>query len=194
MFGLWVEKDGHGRWHRIGDRIHLADTVEKVREVLKDGFDNSFSYTPKLFDGSEAVQPERAMLPHEPKRDFKRGLVIRFRTDYAPNKGIKAEPGDAFFTPCFRGVDGSLPCGHWDNCDGKHLHIVCPDGRWWNVDGRAGNCTKPEDRNHRCWVRHGDPAEGTLTIDKNGPTCEAGAGSIDTGTYHGHVRDGHFDP
>lgn len=195
MFGLWVEKNGHGHWHKIGDRIHLSDTIDGAREPLKDGFDNSYTYTPKLFDASVPVQPERGGPPPEVKRDIKRGLKIRFRSDYTKDKGIKAEPGDAFFVPCHRGGDGSLPCPHWDNCDGKHLYIVCPDGRWWNVDGRASNCTMPDDRMHRCWCRHGDVEAGTVHVDKSGNTCQAGGGSIDTGTYHGHVREGGvFDP
>jgi hypothetical protein len=46
----------------------------------------------------------------------------------------------------------------------------------------------PNDRLHRCWVRHGDAPE--LTVDKNGKTCGAGGGSIVSGSYHGFLRNG----
>ncbi len=52
----------------------------------------------------------------------------------------------------------------------------------------------PNDRHHRCWVRTGSPEDGTLTVGKSGVTCKAGAGSIDTGTYHGMLTSGHFHP
>jgi hypothetical protein len=48
----------------------------------------------------------------------------------------------------------------------------------------------PDDGEHRCWVRHGEPPR--ITVDKNGPTCQAGAGSILAGDYHGFLRDGAF--
>lgn len=79
-------------------------------------------------------------------------------------------------------------CWCWDNCDGKHLHVVLPDGHHWDVDSRASNCDLPHDRFHRCWVRHGDPP--TVTVDKAGNTCRAGAGSILTDSYHGFLRNG----
>lgn len=76
----------------------------------------------------------------------------------------------------------------WDNCDGQHLHVVLPNGDHWDVDGRASNCTMRDDRTHRCWIRHGEPP--LITVDKNGHTCSAGAGSILSGDYHGFLRNG----
>lgn len=74
--------------------------------------------------------------------------------------------------------------------DGKAMMVVCPDGSTWHVDGRASNCTMPNDKEHRCWVRHG--TWPNITVDKNGLTCEAGAGSIQTGGYHGFLQNGRF--
>jgi hypothetical protein len=62
----------------------------------------------------------------------------------------------------------------------------------WCVDGRASNCTLPEDTEHRCWVRHGVPPK--VTVDKNGKTCAAGAGSIATPGWHGYLRNGMLVP
>jgi hypothetical protein len=80
--------------------------------------------------------------------------------------------------------------------DGKCLVVVCPDGYEWMIDGRASNCTMPEDggpfeSSHRCWVRHGEPPN--LTVDKAGRTCAAGGGSImSRNGYHGFLRNGEF--
>lgn len=76
--------------------------------------------------------------------------------------------------------------------DGRSLVVRCPDGHDWFIDGRAKNCGSPSDDVHRCWVRHGRPEDGTLHVDKNGNTCSAGAGSIDTGKWHGFLHHGHL--
>ena len=72
--------------------------------------------------------------------------------------------------------------------DGKYLIVKLPNGSIWTVDGRASNCTMSEDTKHKCWVRHGVPPN--ITVDKNGLTCAAGAGSILAGGWHGFLRNG----
>jgi hypothetical protein len=74
--------------------------------------------------------------------------------------------------------------------DGRGLIVRCPDGFNWSIDGRCSNCNLPQDTAHRCWVRHGRPEDGTLHVDKDGLTCSAGAGSIDTGRWHGFLHRG----
>lgn len=78
----------------------------------------------------------------------------------------------------------------WSNCDGRHLHAVLPNGHQWDIDSRAANCGSPDDTEHRCWVRHGDPP--AVHVDKAGMTCSAGAGSIAAGDYHGFLHNGVF--
>lgn len=105
----------------------------------------------------------------------------------------RPEPGDLFWTQ--HGSlkeNGSAPCYLWDNCDGRHLYGILPNGHRWNIDGRARNCALPHDRLHRCWVRHGTPESGALHVDKAGLTCEAGAGSIDAAGWHGHLSHGYW--
>lgn len=75
----------------------------------------------------------------------------------------------------------------WDNATEPPLLCKTPGGDW-NIDGRANNCTMPEDRLHRCWIRHGIPPN--IHVDKNGLTCTAGAGSIQAGAYHGFLHNG----
>lgn len=74
--------------------------------------------------------------------------------------------------------------------DGIALTVRCPGGHTWHVDSRAANCGRPDDSTHACWVRHGDPRECRLTVDKDGDTCSAGAGSILTPNWHGFLRNG----
>lgn len=74
--------------------------------------------------------------------------------------------------------------------DGICLMVRCPNGRDWMVDSEASNCTRKGDRDHKCWIRHGDPREAKVTVDKNGETCAAGAGSIQAGDYHGFLQNG----
>lgn len=82
--------------------------------------------------------------------------------------------------------------------DGIALVVRTPGGEWM-VDSEASNCTRPGDRSHKCWIRHGDPRDPQgrrtgqpLHVDKAGDTCSAGAGSIICGTYHGFLHGGHL--
>lgn len=75
--------------------------------------------------------------------------------------------------------------------DGRALMCVLPNGHHWHIDSRASNCSMPDDDVHRCWCRHGDPTQPqTMTVDKACNTCQAGAGSIQSGDWHGFLRDG----
>lgn len=86
--------------------------------------------------------------------------------------------------------------------DGRSLMVRCPNGpvdtkgqgptRDWFVDGFASNCTKPDDPEHHCWCRHG--AVPDVTVDKQGLTCSAGAGSIKMPHWHGFLRGGRLVP
>lgn len=78
----------------------------------------------------------------------------------------------------------------WRGPDGIVLMVRLPNGHDWIVDHEASNCTRPGDRTHRCWVRHGDPRSGQVHVDKDGDTCAAGAGSIQAGDYHGFLHHG----
>lgn len=97
-----------------------------------------------------------------------------------------APAGAMWFATWLEDLEGE---SWWKGPDGRVLLCKTPGGEW-NIDGRATNCTMPEDNEHRCWVRHGTPPR--VTIDKNGNTCAAGAGSIQAGDYHGFLRDGHL--
>ena len=76
----------------------------------------------------------------------------------------------------------------------EHVLVVKTPGGDWIIDSQASNCTMPEDHRqekHHCWVRAGTPPD--VTAGKDGPTCAAGAGSIQCGTYHGFLRNGYLE-
>jgi hypothetical protein len=81
----------------------------------------------------------------------------------------------------------------WKGPDGRSLVVILPNGHGWCIDHQANNCTIPEDvaqKQHHCWIRHGEPPN--ITVDKNGITCQAGAGSILTPKWHGFLRNGYL--
>lgn len=96
--------------------------------------------------------------------------------------------------------DGSGRCRQrWENCNGMHLNVMLPGDWSWDINSRASNCDKRDDFMHRCWVLHGDPETGIVHVDKNGLTCNAGAGSIMVPTskslphgWHGFLDHGHL--
>ena len=75
--------------------------------------------------------------------------------------------------------------------DGKSYTVITPGGEWM-IDSRASNCTRKDDKTHKCWCRHGEAPN--FTVDKIGNTCNAGAGSILIGGYHGFLRNGFLVP
>jgi hypothetical protein len=77
--------------------------------------------------------------------------------------------------------------------DGRELVVVLPDGVHWHIDSRASNCKLPDHEAHYCWARTGRPEDGTLDVRKGDPR-DAGGGSIRTGRYHGHLRNGQLVP
>lgn len=123
------------------------------------------------------------------------GTSIKWHLLVTASSGIKRtyntasgrpEPGDLYWDD-----HGALrECFHWDNCDGRHLHGILPNGHAWDIDSRANNCGSPDDRLHRCWIRSGEPPK--VTAGKQGNTCSAGGGSILSGDYHGFLVSGVF--
>lgn len=100
------------------------------------------------------------------------------------------EPGDMFWAKWRHDSEWEHFYCPWDNCNDSrgHLHVILPDGHEWDIDGRCNNCTLPEDKLHRCWVREGEPPN--ITVGKGGNTCSAGAGSVMSGSWHGFLING----
>jgi hypothetical protein len=137
------------------------------------------------------------------RAEFEDGSTIDFPNEDAARASNYRSLSPLYKLPDGRVVEGSeLPPGatylreesFWERGpDGLHVVVVCPDGWHWSPDSRASNCTRKDDKVHRCWCRHGDPRKGTLHVDKVGNTCNAGAGSILTGrtpAWHGFLSHG----
>lgn len=124
---------------------------------------------------------------------------IERATEDAPGKWRRTDTNDIIEAHSFY----DLPVGaifdatwlhdasEWTGPDGKSMVVMTPGGPWM-IDSRASNCGLPQDNVHKCWVRHGEAPD--LTVDKNGNTCNAGAGSILKGGYHGYLRSGFLQP
>ncbi len=110
-------------------------------------------------------------------------MRLTFKAD-----GRGRAPGEVFWRAHTPG-----DCIHWDyGCDGKHLIVILPNGREWDIHSRAPNCDKTEPE-HRCWVVRGDPTTGIITVDKHGDMCAAG-GAVSLAGYQGVIQDGKFNP
>lgn len=96
----------------------------------------------------------------------------------------EAKPGAMWFAPWYS------DSAEFRGPDGKTLVVRLPDGHDWIVDSRAANCSKRQDKVHKCWVRHGEAPN--ITVDKQGNTCAAGGVSIATPKWHGFLRDGYL--
>ena len=120
----------------------------------------------------------------EDAKQFFYDLIYRRKDTGALTTLRDAPPGAMWDAWWLRGLSGGQVLGGPAD-DGRRLMVKCPNGREWFIDGRASNCTKPKDDQHRCWVRHGEPPD--LVVDKRGVTCQAGAGSILAGDYHGFL-------
>ena len=120
----------------------------------------------------------------------------------------RADTGDEFDSL------GKVPAGamwfaHWlDDMyqpQLEHCLVVKTPGGDWVIDSQASNCTMPaklihkdgkeyhpkKQLDHHCWIIHGTAPE--VTVDKNGVTCGAGAGSIQASNWHGFLRNGYLE-
>jgi len=82
---------------------------------------------------------------------------------------------------------------HWHPQLGRPFAVKLPDGTDWMPDIPAENCTMPDDHGqerHHCWIVKGELPN--ITVSKDGPTCAAGAGSIQSANYHGFLQNGYL--
>jgi hypothetical protein len=170
-----------GRCNRSGYDVHYTPEI-RVRELPTD---QPFDFLPTDYDRLVDVQLCCRYCGTEPTADDKIENLIKGTPVYDTPSG-ELEPGCLYWNTWY-------PKGmYWDNQEGPHLMAILPNGDHWVIDGRAANCTMKNDRVHRCWIRHGDPETGNVHVDKKGHTCQAGGGSIASGSYHGFLHNGHF--
>lgn len=132
------------------------------------------------FENSDTIERGGQMFVHR----------LHKRSDNGELTTLEKAPAGAMWRAWWMQHEGRF--WDWDNQTEAPLMCKTPSGGEWNIDGRASNCTLPNDMLHRCWVRHGTPP--MLTVDKNGLTCGAGAGSILSRGWHGFLRNGELVP
>lgn len=143
----------------------------------------------------------------EEKRNTRSPLLESIAT------GERRESNDLPIGACFdlkedyyqKGADGVAVCCWVPSANRRYAKTR------WTIDSRASNCTSPclacgvaykdhrePERDHeyqdakpahRCWIRHGTVGE-PIHVDKDGETCQAGGGSIQTDGWHGHLIHG----
>jgi hypothetical protein len=167
----------------------------------------SYHNAMKLLGDAPASEESRPKIPHDdPRWPTECVCGYQFTADdawqlYTESVYVRKDTGEEFSIR-------SLPVGaiyfadwmlhegsnQWRGPDGHCLVVMVPgkDGRAheWMVDGRCNNCKLPDDCQHKCWVRHGNPQTEPVHVDKNGLTCQAGGGSIQTEGWHGFLTRG----
>lgn len=131
------------------------------------------------WDRKDPLWPEACSACGEPFKD-KDWWLVDYHQVYRDQQGDphiqrKAPPG-ACWADNYRLEFDGYKAGD----DGRCLTVVLPDGMEWCMDGPAycgGKLVKPY-----AWTRTGRPENGTLTVSP----------SIDTGSYHGHLINGHL--
>lgn len=161
--------------------IHLFDTNEMMNGKNENGEITYHNYGGNPEDYPEEKWATKCDCCGESVPNDAKKQVFNKRLYDTPSGEL--EPGCLYYAPWYDDV-------YWDNQNTPTLCAILPNGGHWVIDGRASNCTMPEDRTHRCWIRHGEPPN--IHVDKNGNTCAAGGGSILHGDYHGFLHNGEF--
>lgn len=204
-----------GNYHNA--MLHLHDTAEPDEQPRHEVSEFPLERWPTACEDCGQVVP--AMPEGKTPMDYACGrrretgepnYQVFYKTLYAtPNRAWIGMPtvGDAYYADWYGCAERGGNCvAGWTNCDGHHLVVHVPnpgghvrpghpdEGYWWDTRNRASNCTMKEDTLHRCWVVHGRPEDGNLHVDKAGLSCNAGAGSLDTGRWHGMLQNGWLTP
>lgn len=154
--------------------------LQEVFHVIPEGDHDHYGGSPE--DYPEDAWPKFCETCQEPVPPEAQKQVFNERLYDTPSG--KLEPG------CLYWITWYPDTFYWDNHTGPHLAAIVPSGDTWVIDSRASNCSLPDDRLHRCWVRNGTPPD--IHVDKEGLTCQAGAGSVITPNWHGFLHHGDF--
>ena len=167
--------------------VFAEDSKEVMDETVRHWVDDG--KTVKDFEG-DPRWPTHCPCGYEFQESDERQLFgshIYRRVDTGEEMTLRDAPEGAMWDATWYHDLGEGWCGD----DGKAIICRVPTNHDWHIDGPCSNCTRPNEP-HKCWVRHGEPPN--LTVDKNGNTCAAGAGSILTSTWHGFLQNGELVP
>ncbi len=169
------------------DAMNFLDESTEVWDKDKNHWVDSGQMA-KDFEGNP-LWPTHCACGYEFKLEDEKQLFsshLYRRTDTGEEMTLRDAPDGAMWEATWY---SGMPS--WCGDDGRAIICRVPTKHDWHIDGPCSNCTRPNEP-HRCWVRHGIPPE--LTVDKNGNTCAAGAGSILTPTWHGFLQNGYLVP
>jgi hypothetical protein len=194
-YAAWKDHNSCPNAHRLGKpgyhnaQIFLGTNSDMIGDSRAFGsvVDYPADRWPKTCDNCGAPVPDDS----RPTKLHESGVRVHhqiFTERLYDSPSGSPEPGDVYEMDWHSDSE----CPYWDNCTGLHLYALLPNGEHWDITSRASNCTMKHERTHRCWVVHGTAPN--LTVNKNGHTCAAGAGSIAAPGYHGFLTNGEFVP
>jgi len=171
------------------DGYHDASTIigEEPEELSKEGYIQNGLKPVSHDDTRWPVQCQCSYVFREGDEWQRFVEKIYRRADTGEEMTIKdASVGATYYAPWLDAIQ--VP-------QGKHCLVVKTPGGEWIVDSQSSNCTMKDDwrqEKHHCWILHGEPPN--MTVNKQGgPTCAAGTGSIQCGSYHGFLRSGFLE-
>jgi hypothetical protein len=183
-----LEPDPHG--YRRGHDAKVV--IGEASPIWGEDHRRSLAVWPDHFEGDDRWPAECAqchgLLPSSAARQVNQELIYR-RSDGREDTTIRNAPPGALWFADWMNIE------RYRGPDGRTLCARCPGGHDWVIDSVASNCTLPDDETHRCWMRHGTPPNITVDKEPEPPfdhTCDAGAGSIQAGDYHGFLTNGAF--
>lgn len=109
-------------------------------------------------------------------------IVVTGVPGISPDGSHPPPPGSMWWDPF---PEWPVPGGR-SFTKGSCLMLMTPGGPF-NLDGRAPDCSLPNDMVHRCYRRKGRPPN--ITLGKGRPTCGANE-IISVGDYRGFLWDG----
>lgn len=190
------------------DKLHRAEKVLEVKESVPEDKDILERWNDEpLYDRENPLKCECGYVFEEGDQHH-RAQSSYFRREDTGEERRWSEWGEGAI------VEADWLEGMYDpTVDGKVYIAICPGGQHWTIDSRASNCNSPcancrkpyhehkgrpgdcidyvDARPHKCWIRHG--VAPNFTVGKDGVTCGAGAGSIQTSNWHGFLRNGYFE-
>ena len=180
MPGNWSYHNAEGP---IEDTQAIFDTNPDLSGVIRNGVDEA---SVRVYDDDSRWPTHCAcgyVFTDEDVRQVFSELIYR-RADTGEEMTLReAPPGAMWYCPWMG--------HHWHPQLGTLFSVRLPDGTDWMPDMPANNCTMPDDQGqeqHHCWIVEGQLPN--ITVGKNGATCGAGAGSIQSTNYHGFLRNG----
>lgn len=117
-----------------------TDFVETLRPAIGDPIWPAKCDCGASFENSDTIERGGQMFVHR----------LHKRSDNGELTTLRDAPAGAMWRGWWMKHEGRY--WDWDNQTEAPLICKTPSAREWNIDGRASNCTLPNEMLHRCWI------------------------------------------